>query len=99
LWLNGKIITVLQCFYLFSTGLDAVPGTISCRIVYLGIYFTAVTLFTAYSATLVSSLAVKTNLLPFKNIRQFVKRDDFELSVVNNSAVLSEFEVSFQMFA
>jgi hypothetical protein len=86
-------------FFLFSTGLDNVPGTLSCRLVYLGICFTAVTLSAAYSATLVSSLAVKTNSLPFKNLRQFAKRNDFEMGVVNSSAVLTEFEVSFYIFA
>jgi hypothetical protein len=62
------------------------------------VYFTAVTLCAAYSANLVSSLAVQTNVLPFKNFQQMLKRNDFEMGVVNNSAVLSELEVSFQFF-
>jgi hypothetical protein len=66
--------------------------------VYLGVYFTAITLCAAYSATLVSSLAVQTNVLPFKNFQQMLRRKDFEMGVVNNSAVLSEFEVSYHMF-
>jgi hypothetical protein len=94
---EDAILRSVSCFYLFSTGLDAVPRTVPCRLVYLGVYFTAVTLCAAYSATLVSSLAVQTIALPFKNFRQMAKRNDFEMSVVNNSAVLSEFEVSFQI--
>jgi hypothetical protein len=64
----------------------------------VGVYFTAVTLCAAYSATLVSSLAVQTNVLPFKNFQQMLERNDFEMGVVNNSAVLGEFEVSFKNF-
>jgi hypothetical protein len=92
---------VILCpdLYFFSTGVGVVPGAISVKLVYLGVYFTAVTLCAAYSATLVSSLAVQKNVLPFKNFQQMLKRNDFEMGVVNNSAVLGEFEVSLRSFA
>jgi cellobiose-specific phosphotransferase system component IIC len=60
---------------------------------------TAVTLCAAYSATLVSSLAVRINAVPFKNFEDLLRTNEYEMSVVNNSAVLSEFEVSFRVFS
>jgi hypothetical protein len=63
--------------------------------VYLGVFLTAVTLGAAYSATLVSSLAVR---LPFKTFDDLLKTNEYQLSVMNNSAVLTEFEVSFHVF-
>jgi hypothetical protein len=66
--------------------------------VYLAAYTTAVTLCAAYAATLISSLAVQNNNLPFRDFQQLLKRSDYELGVVNDSAVISEFEVSFQIF-
>jgi hypothetical protein len=83
------------CFH--STGVVAVPGALSCRLVYLGVYLTAVTLCAAYSATLVSSLAVRKNALPFKTFEDLLKTNEYQINVVNNSAVLSEFEVSFRI--
>jgi hypothetical protein len=65
--------------------------------VYLGVYLTAVTLCAAYSATLVSSLAVRKNALPFKTFEDLLKTNEYQMSLVNNSAVLSEFEVSFHV--
>ncbi|PNF41651.1 hypothetical protein B7P43_G07625 [Cryptotermes secundus] len=89
----GAFRYLLHVYSIFcQQGVEAVPGAMSCRLVYVGVYFTAVTLCAAYSATLVSSLAVQTNALPFKNFQQMLKRNDFEMGVVNNSAVLSEFE-------
>jgi len=85
-------------FCLHSTGVVAVPGALSCRLMYLGVYLTAVTLCAAYSATLVSSLAVRKNDLPFKSFEDLLKTNEYRMSVVNNSAVLSEFEVSFHIF-
>jgi hypothetical protein len=92
-----ECLLYVLCFYLYSPGVEAVPGAVPCRLVYLGVYFTAVTLCAAYSATLASSLAVQINVLPFKNFQEMLRRNDFEMGVVNNSAVLSEFEVSFQI--
>jgi hypothetical protein len=87
-----------QCFRWFSTGVATVPAVVSCRLLYLGVYFAAVTLCAAYSATLISSLAVKSYVLPFKNLQQLLTRGDYQMSVVNNSALLGEFEVSFRIF-
>ena len=87
-----------QSFCFHSTGVAAVPVALSCRLVYLGIYLTSVTLFAAYSATLVSSLAVRVHVLPFKTFEDLLKTNEYRMSVVSNSAVLSEFEVSFQVF-
>jgi hypothetical protein len=91
-----KLLRV-QSFCFHSTGVAAVPGALSCRLVYLGVYLTAVTLCAAYSATLVSSLAVRKNALPFKTFEDLLKTNEYQMSVVNNSAVLSEFEVSFHV--
>jgi len=94
-----KLLRVyILSFYFHSTGVAAVPGALSCRLVYLGVYLTAVTLCAAYSATLVSSLAVRKNDLPFKTFEDLLKTNEYQMSVVNNSAVLSEFEVSFHVF-
>ncbi|GFG34970.1 hypothetical protein Cfor_09315 [Coptotermes formosanus] len=73
-------------------GVAAVPGALSCRLLYLGVYLTAVTLCAAYSATLVSCLAVRINALPFKTFEDLLRTNEYHMTVVNNSAVLSEFE-------
>jgi len=65
--------------------------------VYLAVYVTAVTLCAAYSATLVSSLAVRKNPLPFKTFEDLLKTNEYQMNLVQNSAVLSEFEVSFHV--
>jgi hypothetical protein len=58
------------------------------------VYLTAATLCAAYSATLVSCLAARKNPLPFKTFEDLLKTNDYQMSLVNHSAVLSEFEVS-----
>jgi hypothetical protein len=65
--------------------------------VYLAVCLSAVTLCAAYSATLVSSLAVGNDVLPFKTFEDLLKTNEYQMSVVNNSAVLGEFEVSLHV--
>jgi hypothetical protein len=71
---------------------DEVNST-SVRIVIFISYVTPVVLLAAFSAFLISSLAVQPRHLPFRDLQGLVNDGSYRLGVVQNSYVLTIFDV------
>jgi hypothetical protein len=54
---------------------------------------TSLVLLAAYSAFLISSLAVQPRALPFRDLQGLVNDGSYKLGVVDNTAVLNIFDV------
>lgn len=63
------------------------------RIVHFVIHLSAVVIVAAYSAALISSLAVKTFIMPFTTMDGLLKDGTYRFGVVGDSADLSFFQV------
>jgi hypothetical protein len=64
------------------------------RVLYLMAQLTALTVYTAYSAFLISFLAVREFSLPFNSLRELVDIGTYRLGVLANSAHIDDFKVS-----
>jgi hypothetical protein len=64
-----------------SAGHDSTPKSWSCRIVYLTSYLVGVVILAAYSATLISFLAVKDTLMPFETLHEMLTDESYNLNV------------------
>ncbi|KDR11376.1 hypothetical protein L798_14896, partial [Zootermopsis nevadensis] len=67
---SDSILCVYASFC--SQGQDSTPKSWSCRAVYLTSYLVGVVLLAAYSAALISFLAVKRTVLPFQTLQELV---------------------------
>ncbi|THK32992.1 probable glutamate receptor [Diachasma alloeum] len=66
-------------------GLSEFPKPTSLRIVYLSIFISALVSSGAYSASLISFLAVSSSYSPFSTIEEFVEDGSYQLIVLKNS--------------
>lgn len=67
---------------------------LSCRVVFLTSYFTAVVLLAGYSAFLISFLATReTKEFPFTSFKQFLADGRYQLGMLSDSAFTFYFEV------
>jgi hypothetical protein len=67
---------------------------LSCRVVFVTSYFTAVVLLAGYSAFLISVLTTKeTKEYPFTSFKQFLADGSFQLGMLSDSAFTFYFEV------
>lgn len=69
------------------------------RIVHLVIHLTAVVILAAYSASLISFLAVKTFVMPFTTMDGLLKDGTYRFGVVDDSADFSFFQVYKHKFS
>ena len=74
-------------------GQQVVFKNTSSRIVILTSYVTALVLMAAYSAFLISSLAVQHRNLPFNDLQGLLHDGSYRLGVVGNSSLFSSFRV------
>jgi hypothetical protein len=71
---------------------DEVSKT-SGRIVVFTSYVTSLVLLAAYSAFLISSLAVQPRDLPFKDLQELIDDGSYKLGVQGNSSIFNIFDV------
>ncbi|KAG7206803.1 hypothetical protein KM043_000712 [Ampulex compressa] len=73
-------------------GLSEFPNESSLRFAFLSLFISAIIISAAYSASLISFLAVTTPVLPFSTIEGFVKDGSYKLIVFRNSADYDMFD-------
>jgi hypothetical protein len=76
----------------FTGQRDEVNNT-SGRIVVLTSYITSLVLLAAYSAFLISSLAVEPRDLPFRDLQGLLYDGSYKLGVVDNTSTINIFDV------
>ncbi|XP_069681551.1 probable glutamate receptor [Periplaneta americana] len=86
-------------FYTYASfcqqGQSSTPRTLSCRVVYLTSYLTAVVVMAGYSAFLISFLATReTRRFPFTSFKEFLEDGTYNLEMVANSAFIWYFKHS-----
>jgi len=64
-----------------SIGQDSTPKSWPCRTVYLTSYLVGVVLLAAYSAALISFLAVKRAVMPFETLHDLLGDETYNLNV------------------
>lgn len=75
------------------------PRMLSCRVVFLTSYFTAVVLLAGYSAFLISFLATReTKEFPFTSFKQFLVDGRYQLGMLSDSAFTFYFEVGINHY-
>jgi hypothetical protein len=67
------------------------------RIVTLTAYLTSLVTFAGYSGSLISSLAIQTRDLPFRDLQGLLRDGSYSLGVPLNSSMLNIFDVSSAM--
>jgi hypothetical protein len=85
------MLNILICLW-FTGQPDEVKST-SGRIVNLTSYVTSMVLMAAYSAFLISSLAVQHRALPFRNLQGILDDGSYKLGVMRNSSNFNIFNV------
>jgi hypothetical protein len=79
-------------------GRSVTPRMLSCRVVFLTSYFTAVVLLAGYSAFLISFLATReTKEYPFTSFKQFLSDGRYQLGMLSDSAFTFYFEVGINL--
>jgi hypothetical protein len=78
---------------LYVTGQPDEVKSAAGRIVNVTSYMTSLVLFAAYSAFLISILAVQHRDLPFRDLQGLLYDGSYRLGVLRNSAELSTFDV------
>ena len=75
------------------TGQPVVNTNTSARIVNLTLYITSLVVMAAYSAFLISSLAVQQRELPFRDLQGLLNDGSYRLGVMKNSSYFNIFNV------
>jgi len=89
-----RCLTVLNnLIYLCVTGQPEVFKSISGRIVIFTSYMVSIVLMAAYSAFLISSLAVQHQDLPFRDLQGLLHDGSYRLGILRNSYGFNIFEV------
>ena len=92
-------LTVLNSLiYLYVTGQPEVFKSTSGRIVILTSHLTTLVLMAAYSAFLISSLAVQHQHLPFRDLQGLLYEGSYKLGVVRNSFEFNKFDVCVRKY-
>ena len=76
---------------LIGTNYD--PQWTSTKIIFIVIFFTGLVVYTAYSASLTSALAVIKIKYPFKDLRTFYDQTNYKIGSVRNTAMDELFQV------
>jgi len=91
---TGQCLTVINILiYLYVTGQPEVFKNTSGRIVNLTSYMTSLVLMAAYSAFLISSLAVQRHDLPFRDLQGLLHDGSYRLGVLRDGYEFNMFEV------
>jgi hypothetical protein len=85
------LLNILICLW-FTGQPDEVKNT-SGRIVMLTTYVTSIVLMAAYSAFLISSLAVQRQHLPFRDLQGLFDDGSYRLGVARDSSYFNIFSV------
>ena len=94
-----RCLTVLNnLIYLCVTGQPEVFKSTSGRIVTFTSYVTSFVLMAAYSAFLISSLAVQHQHLPFRDLQGLLHDGSYRLGVLRNSSGLNMFDVCIRNY-
>ena len=78
----------------FVPGQDEKPRSVSGRILCIATYLTVIILPAAYSASLISFLAVQIVELPFTTLEGLMEHGSYQLGVLANSSAINYFDVS-----
>ena len=83
----------MQVFY-FCLGQNMTHRCQSVRTGFLAAHLIAVVLMAAYSAGLISSLAIETLILPFSDFQDILEDGTYMVGVTNRSSAIELFKVS-----
>ena len=84
----------VQCqFKPFFSGTNYDPQWTSTKIIFIVIFFTGLVVYTAYSASLTSALAVVEIKYPFTDLKTFYHDTDYKIGSVTNTAMDELFRV------
>ena len=91
--------TIFQVILLSpSTGAEGLPHGLGTRFFFWFFYIAMVTVFAAYSAMLVSFLAVQTMVLPFEDVEGMLEEGTYKLGILRGTSQLDYFRVSLQLY-
>ena len=90
---NGALTALNNLMCSCVTGQPEVFKNTSSRIVILTLHTTSLVLMAAYSAFLISSLAVQRHDLPFRDFQGLLHDSSYKLGVTRNTSQFSTFEV------
>ncbi|KDR17642.1 probable glutamate receptor [Zootermopsis nevadensis] len=90
--LSHAMFHITACFC--CQGSEIVPRGVSCRTVHILACFMSVVMFTSYSGALVSTIASRKAILPFKTFQDFLNDGTYRLGVVANSSTISNMKES-----
>ncbi|CAG2056909.1 unnamed protein product [Timema podura] len=79
-------------------GQKLTPRSESSRVLFLSTHLTAVTLYAAYSASLISSLTKEVTVLPFQDLQGLLQDGTYKFAVVKKTAHYNYFEESNEPF-
>ena len=82
-----------------STGAEGLPHGLGTRFFFWFFYIAMVTVFAAYSAMLVSFLAVQTMVLPFEDVEGMLEEGTYKLGILRGTSQLDYFRVSLPLTA
>nr|CAD7415449.1 unnamed protein product [Timema cristinae] len=77
-----------------NQGNDWIPEAMSCRLVFLTTYLTALVMNAAYSASLISSLSRQTTVVPFQGLQQLYNDSTYSFVVIKKTAEYNSFQVN-----
>nr|CAD7263326.1 unnamed protein product [Timema shepardi] len=89
---GGSLLSVLRAF--LAQGNDWIPEAMSCRLVFLTTYLTALVMNAAYSASLISSLSRQTTVVPFQGLQQLYNDSTYSFVVIKKTAEYNSFQDS-----
>jgi len=90
--LTSKVV-LNNPIFICVTGQPVLIKSTSARIVMLTSYMTSLVLMAAYSAFLISSLAVQHQHLPFRDLQGLLHDGSYRLGVLKDSSYLNIFNV------
>ena len=77
----------------FISGTNYDPQWTSTKIIFIVIFFTGLVVYTAYSASLTSALAVIEIKYPFTDLQTFYEQTDYKIGSIPNTAMDELFQV------
>ena len=94
--LLDKITTLALLPFSFSSaaGAEGLPQGMGTRFFFWFFYVSMVTVFAAYSAMLVSFLAVQNVVLPFEDVEGLLKDGTYQLGILSGTSQLDFFRVN-----
>ncbi|KAJ9596036.1 hypothetical protein L9F63_012769 [Diploptera punctata] len=88
----------LVCGLLCQQGIAETPSSVSCRVVFITTCMIAVLLLSNYSATLISFLTLRTDILPFTDLQGLLKDGTYMFGTTTKSVFYYQFKDSNDTF-